>query len=264
MNPQEVETDSENLLGNKEWRRVSRDELYTKVWAEPMVRIAKEFGISDRGLPRFPGIVRWSGTGCPQAEIASSALLFQINSIQVSIRRFNVVPEVNSFQEIVEWIKTPSSSASAIDWIQRGLTAWTVWAERHDLEGMDAQGLYLIAEWQAPRQADVLDRRITLIGETQAQRLVDRLDQFDNTAFRNRGGHGPGYRHRDRPGAGLAADVYVSILPIRLDEPWRTLIPPLLEGVLLWNYKSSNGDLPVGNRTRKNASLFGVRAVRAE
>jgi hypothetical protein len=52
VNPPELETDSENFLGNDEWRRVTRAELYAKVWSEPMVKIAKEFGISDRGLAK--------------------------------------------------------------------------------------------------------------------------------------------------------------------------------------------------------------------
>jgi hypothetical protein len=52
MNPPELETDSENVLGNDEWRRVTRDELYEKVWSQPMVKIAKQFGISDRGFAK--------------------------------------------------------------------------------------------------------------------------------------------------------------------------------------------------------------------
>jgi hypothetical protein len=52
MNPPELETDSENLPGNKSWRHITRAELYPKVWSEPMVKIAREFGISDRGLAK--------------------------------------------------------------------------------------------------------------------------------------------------------------------------------------------------------------------
>jgi hypothetical protein len=52
MTPPDIETDSENFLGNRDWRRVTRAELYAKVWSEPMVKIGKEFGISDRGLAK--------------------------------------------------------------------------------------------------------------------------------------------------------------------------------------------------------------------
>jgi hypothetical protein len=45
MNPLHPETNSED-------RRVTRAELYAKVWSEPMVKVAKEFGISDRGLAK--------------------------------------------------------------------------------------------------------------------------------------------------------------------------------------------------------------------
>ena len=52
MNPPELEADSENSPSKKERRHVTRAELYEKVWSEPMVKIAKEFGISDRGLAK--------------------------------------------------------------------------------------------------------------------------------------------------------------------------------------------------------------------
>jgi hypothetical protein len=45
MNPPDLETNSDD-------RRVTRAELHAKVWSEPMVKIAKEFGISDRGLAK--------------------------------------------------------------------------------------------------------------------------------------------------------------------------------------------------------------------
>jgi hypothetical protein len=52
MNQPELEANSEHSPGSNESRRVTRGELYEKVWSEPMVKIAKEFGISDRGLAK--------------------------------------------------------------------------------------------------------------------------------------------------------------------------------------------------------------------
>jgi hypothetical protein len=49
MNPPELETDSQN---SADWRHITRAELYAKVWPEPMVKIAKEYGISDRDLAK--------------------------------------------------------------------------------------------------------------------------------------------------------------------------------------------------------------------
>ena len=59
MNPPELETNSETSLGNNGWRRITRAELYAKAWAEPMVKIAEEFGISGCGLAKTckrPGV----------------------------------------------------------------------------------------------------------------------------------------------------------------------------------------------------------------
>jgi hypothetical protein len=52
VNPPEPETNPANSFGNDQWQPLTRAELYTKVWSEPMVKIAKEFGISDRGLAK--------------------------------------------------------------------------------------------------------------------------------------------------------------------------------------------------------------------
>jgi hypothetical protein len=52
MNPQDIEVGLENYARDKSWRRITRAELYAKVWSEPIVKIAKEFGISDRGLAK--------------------------------------------------------------------------------------------------------------------------------------------------------------------------------------------------------------------
>ena len=51
MNETDSEANSEHS-GSNESRRITRAELYEKVWSEPMVKIAKEFGISDRGLAK--------------------------------------------------------------------------------------------------------------------------------------------------------------------------------------------------------------------
>jgi hypothetical protein len=51
MNETDSEANSEHS-GSNESKRITRDELYEKVWSEPMVKIAKEFGISDRGLAK--------------------------------------------------------------------------------------------------------------------------------------------------------------------------------------------------------------------
>ena len=48
--------------------QISRDELYKKVWENPLTKVAKELGISDRGLAKIckrhqipvPGLGYWA------------------------------------------------------------------------------------------------------------------------------------------------------------------------------------------------------------
>jgi hypothetical protein len=51
-------------MSNDQSVRLSRDELYERVWKSPMTRLATEFGISDTGLKK---ICRRVGVPCPPA-----------------------------------------------------------------------------------------------------------------------------------------------------------------------------------------------------
>jgi hypothetical protein len=44
------------------WVELSRQELYEKVWSQPALTLAQEFGISDRGLGKNLCAVRNSGS----------------------------------------------------------------------------------------------------------------------------------------------------------------------------------------------------------
>lgn len=52
----------------------TREELYTKVWEKPLIQLAKEFGISDRGLGKIcqryqiplPGVGYWNKVNAGQ------------------------------------------------------------------------------------------------------------------------------------------------------------------------------------------------------
>jgi hypothetical protein len=49
---------------------LTRDELYAQVWAEPMTRVSRQYGLSDRGLAKlcdrmgFPRPVEATGPSC--------------------------------------------------------------------------------------------------------------------------------------------------------------------------------------------------------
>jgi hypothetical protein len=169
--------------------------------------------------------------------------------------------EAIAIQELIECLQSPTAHAEVILWIERSLTEWVRWADLKLLAGTDGQGLYLIAEGQPPRQGELAHRNIVCIGEAHSQQLVDRLCQFNNSAFGHSETHGPGLRHRQR-GAPPQTSVYVCVLSLKLAEPWKSVVPPYLEGVLLWNYKKSNGDLPLDNQHPRNRTAFGKTSKR--
>jgi hypothetical protein len=52
MNEPPFEANSEDPQPDGASRRITREELYERVWSQPMVKVAKDFGISDRGLAK--------------------------------------------------------------------------------------------------------------------------------------------------------------------------------------------------------------------
>jgi hypothetical protein len=138
---------------------------------------------------------------------------------------------IDSFQEIIQWIQSPDTGEEILRWIKQHLTDWVLWKDRASLAGFDDQGVYFIAEGQRPNRSDILSPGVVCIGET-SRTLADRLDEFNSTAFKGKGLHGPGGRHQEPAIAGF----FVAILPLKLDHPWRHVLPPFLEGVAHYYY----------------------------
>lgn len=147
-----------------------------------------------------------------------------------------------------------------VQWILANLTPWTAWQNRAQIAGIDLAGVYLIAESADLGPRDVFDHRVVCIGYT-AGALRFRLDEFDSSAFGTGNSHGPALRHHSRGGA-VANSLYVSVLPLDLQEPWRSIVPPVLEDLLFWAYKEHNGDLPLDNQNAKNLWKFGKKGNR--
>jgi hypothetical protein len=166
----------------------------------------------------------------------------------------------DSFQQILDWAKSPIATQHITMWTERQLTDWIPWKERDKLDCLGDQGLYFIleAKEKQAKKRDLLTDSVVCIGETHSQRLVDRLNQFDRAAFGNGQSHGPGWRLRQRRGNLSREKFYVAVLPLRLDEPWKSLGPPFLEGIFHWRYKVACGDLPEANQHPRSAHAFGL------
>jgi len=148
-----------------------------------------------------------------------------------------------------------------VQWVLANLTAWTPWQNRAQINGIDLPGVYIIAESANPAPVHALDPQIVCIGYT-SRTLCERLDEFDSTAFGTRDLHNPAIRHREKSRA-LADSLSVSVLGLDLQEPWRSIVPPVLEDLLFWAYKERHGDLPFDNQNTKNLKKFGQRGNRA-
>jgi hypothetical protein len=66
MNQLTLEANSLNPHPDGASLRITREELYEKVWSQPMVKVAKEFGISDRGLATALSACRFTRHHPPQ------------------------------------------------------------------------------------------------------------------------------------------------------------------------------------------------------
>ena len=146
-----------------------------------------------------------------------------------------------------------------VQWVLANLTAWTPWQNRAQINGIDLPGVYLIAELLPPGPAHPFDEETVCIGST-SRPLSERLDQFDATAFRGQGSHGPAERHRENRGA-AADSLSVCVLALDLQEPWRSIVPPFLESLLFWAYKERTGDLPFDNRIAITCVSLGKKGI---
>ncbi len=168
---------------------------------------------------------------------------------------------IDSFQGIIQWIQSPDAGKKIIRWIKQDRTDWVPWKEREKLAGFDGQGLYFIAE-PRPDKTDGLSSSIVCIGQT-SRTFRERLNEFDQAAFKGKEGHGPGIRHHKRCDCDGSA-VYVSILPLKLEQSWRYILPPFLEGIVHSEYKKVNRDLPEDNQHSKNKNEFGEPSPRSK
>jgi hypothetical protein len=66
MNEPPIEANSENPQQDGASRRITREKLYERLWSQPMVKVANEFDISDRGLAKALSVSRFARHHLPQ------------------------------------------------------------------------------------------------------------------------------------------------------------------------------------------------------
>jgi hypothetical protein len=104
------------MMGNNNGRtELTREELYAQVWAEPMTKLAKRYGLSDRGLAKtcdrmgipVPGRGYWakvhSGRVPPQAKLPK--IKAGQNAVVVLNKRGHILEETKEIHEVAGYIE---------------------------------------------------------------------------------------------------------------------------------------------------------------
>jgi|GEM_PF-921544 len=127
------------------------------------------------------------------------------------------------------------------------------WPTHRQHLGIGNPGVYLLARFtgSAPASRDPVDSNVLYVGETCRQSLKTRLYQFSRSAFYRKEGHSGGWTFCDTFNRERPADppdwLFVSILPVRLEEPKRSALIRLIERQIMWDFVCKWDRLPQCN-----------------
>ncbi len=126
---------------------------------------------------------------------------------------------------------------------------WTRWADRNTITRTDAPGVYILGRFHEspPSKVNPLDRRVIYIGETAQQNLHGRWRQFERSAFQGNFGHSGGRTYRDRV-AKTPRYLYVSALPVTIDDPAASAYIRAVERLLIWAHVERYNAFPICNK----------------
>ena len=126
---------------------------------------------------------------------------------------------------------------------------WTTWVQRHEIDLADAPGVYLLGRFDRPPPPEVnpLDQRVLYIGETAQQSLRRRWYQFERSAFQGKSGHSGGRTYR-RHVAKSPRRLYVSALPVTIEDPAASAYIRAVERLLIWAHVARYDTFPRCNR----------------
>lgn len=130
-------------------------------------------------------------------------------------------------------------------------SAWTRWAVRTSLCGINAPGLYLLAKFKKPPTGDTdwQVQEIIYVGETCKMTLKKRWDNFHRAAFKGKkkihnGGQTYRKEFRDKGG-----NLFVAASPVNeLDNQLRPLFIRHVERKLILDYALIWGRAPKCNK----------------
>ena len=130
-------------------------------------------------------------------------------------------------------------------------SAWTRWADRTSLDGIDAPGLYLLAKFKKlpTGDTDLQVQEIIYVGETCKRTLKKRLDNFHRAAFKGKKKiHSGGQTYR-KEFKDKGSNLFLATLPVNeLDNQLRPLFIRYVERKIILDYALIWGTAPKCNK----------------
>ena len=161
---------------------LTREELYAQVWAEPMTKLARRYGLSDRGLAKtcdrmgipVPGRGYWakvhSGRVPPQAKLPK--IKAGQNAVVVLNKRGHILEETKELQEVaghIESVMDPENQLLVPDELVDPLPLVEKTAKSLRGAGADDHGMV------RPRAKRCLDVRVGKESIDRVARIMDTL-----------------------------------------------------------------------------------------
>ena len=126
-------------------------------------------------------------------------------------------------------------------------TGWVRWEQRSMLDGLEHPGIYLVARSPRKRKPSSTSK-LLYIGETCGQTFHRRLAQFNRSAFLGKRAHSGGSTFARLFPQGGAGSLYISVLPVKKKEPYRSAYIRFVERAIIWNHVEAHGESPRCNR----------------
>lgn len=115
---------------------------------------------------------------------------------------------------------------------------WIHWNQRESkIENIDYPGVYMLAKFRGAPQGlgKPTNASIIYFGESADRNLQVRWNEFNNSAFKGKSGHGGGFNYRKEHGD-TGRKLYVSAFPVILPEDLSPWFIRYLERKLIWDF----------------------------
>jgi hypothetical protein len=130
---------------------------------------------------------------------------------------------------------------------------WVPWSERYSLKDCDHPGLYLLRRFdiETTTHPGPMDAELLYIGVTCDRTLKKRWYEFNRSAYERKNGHSGGWTFNSLYCGNQIVEshpwLYVSCLPVYLEEPKLSAYIQFIERWLIWEHVQRYAKMPACN-----------------